>query len=273
MKLFLSGFFLTFCFTTAAQLNPMAIGVIHPGDSIVVKYDVTINNPLVPPNAPSVINQGTVSGSNFSSIVTDDPDTGPAADPTVTLLNLFPLPVTLTGFKAVQSGNQVILNWKTTAEYNLLRYEIERSSDGITFSKIGEVPARNSHIADDYHYTDVQPFGGNNYYRLRILDNDGTKKFTAVVRVRIGGSSPDLHIFPNPVTGLSINMQMQNMVAGQYTLRLYNLLGQVVFTRLVNHPGGTATEIIYLPVTTAKGIYQAEINGPETKKTFRMVLL
>jgi len=54
--------------------GPFNVGTIHPGDSIVVFYDVTINNPLAPANAASINNQGTLSGSNFSNVPTDETD-------------------------------------------------------------------------------------------------------------------------------------------------------------------------------------------------------
>ena len=60
------------------------IGTLPAGESVTITFKVTINNPLSPTNATQVANQGTVSGSNFGSIVTDDPDTGALNDPTVT---------------------------------------------------------------------------------------------------------------------------------------------------------------------------------------------
>lgn len=273
MKILLSILLLFLSFAGIAQLNPLVIGVIHFGDSIVIKYDATINNPLVPPNAPSISNQETVSGSNFSNVLTDDPDTGPTADPTITSLNLFPLPVTLTELKAFQSGNHIALNWKVAAEYNLLKYEIERSNDGLSFTKIGEVAARNSAITTEYSYTDLQPFSGYNYYRVRMVDMDGTKKYSVIAKVKIGGAVQAITIFPNPVAGFSINVQIQNMPAGKFTARLYNLHGHVIMTKLFNHQGESATEIIYLPNTAGKGLYQLEISNSEIKKTFKLVIL
>jgi uncharacterized repeat protein (TIGR01451 family) len=60
------------------------IGTLPAGESITITFNVTINSPLSPTNTTQVANQGTVSGSNFGSIVTDDPDTGALNDPTVT---------------------------------------------------------------------------------------------------------------------------------------------------------------------------------------------
>ena len=52
----------------------LIIGTLPAGKSITVIFDAVIANP-VPPSATQVSNQGTVSGSNFSSVLTNDPDT------------------------------------------------------------------------------------------------------------------------------------------------------------------------------------------------------
>ncbi|HYE94911.1 MAG TPA: T9SS type A sorting domain-containing protein, partial [Rubricoccaceae bacterium] len=59
------------------------IGTLAPGQSVTLKVDVDINNPW-PAGTPAVVAQGTVSGSNFSNVLTDDPSVGGAADPTET---------------------------------------------------------------------------------------------------------------------------------------------------------------------------------------------
>lgn len=55
-------------FAANAQLNPLSIGDIAPGKTLVVKYDVTINNPT---STTSISNQGIISGTNFSSTSTN----------------------------------------------------------------------------------------------------------------------------------------------------------------------------------------------------------
>ncbi|HZB47443.1 MAG TPA: lamin tail domain-containing protein, partial [Pyrinomonadaceae bacterium] len=59
------------------------IGTLPAGETVTITFQVTINNPL-PSGTTQVSNQGTVSGSNFSSVLTDDPDTVALNDPTVT---------------------------------------------------------------------------------------------------------------------------------------------------------------------------------------------
>ena len=73
------------------------IGTLRAGDSVTITFQVTVDNPpnLTLLNPPRVRNQGTVSGSNFSTVSTDDPALGGAADPTDTEVDLFNTTTTL----------------------------------------------------------------------------------------------------------------------------------------------------------------------------------
>jgi len=82
-KILIVAFLFCISNTVFSQLNPLTVGTVSPGDSIVIYYDVTINTGC---GCTQVSNQGTVSGSNFITLVTDDPDTGPASDPTISPL-------------------------------------------------------------------------------------------------------------------------------------------------------------------------------------------
>ncbi|MDX6694929.1 MAG: hypothetical protein QOF02_2532 [Blastocatellia bacterium] len=62
---------------------PVSVGTLQAGESVTIVFQVTLNDPL-PGNVTQVSNQGTVSGSNFSNVLTDDPATGTAGDPTIT---------------------------------------------------------------------------------------------------------------------------------------------------------------------------------------------
>jgi len=74
------------------------VASLPAGGTITIKFQVTVNNPpnLSLLNPPRVSNQGSVSGSNFSTVSTDDPETILVpADATVTLIDLFDTTTTL----------------------------------------------------------------------------------------------------------------------------------------------------------------------------------
>lgn len=60
-----------------------SIGTLQAGKTVRVQFQVTVNDPL-PGGVSQVSNQGTISGSNFASVQTDDPTVGGSSDPTVT---------------------------------------------------------------------------------------------------------------------------------------------------------------------------------------------
>lgn len=250
--------------TMAIAQGPFNVGTIHPGDSIVVFYDVTINNPLVPPAAPSISNQGTLSGSNFSNVPTNDPTTPAAGDATITLLNA-PLPVVFSEFKAYQKEQAVALTWKILTEDNTLKYEVEKSADARVFVKIGEVLTTGGSSVINYAFTDEAPFSGNNYYRLKVLDLDATFSFTRIVKVAIGEGAKASNLYPNPVTGKVVNLDLLNVLKGQYDVTLINTSGQIMYTKKIEHGGGSASQLITLPDNLVVGVYSVEIKGTNMK--------
>ena len=79
--------------TTATLLSSMLadvmlnIGTLPAGENVIIAFNVTVDDPFGGA-LPQVSNQGTVSGSNFADVLTDDPDVGGTADPTVTPIDL-----------------------------------------------------------------------------------------------------------------------------------------------------------------------------------------
>lgn len=142
---------------------PIAISTLPPGKSITITFDATIKPPP-PGGLCSVANQGVVSGSNFTDVLTDDPATGAADDPTVTVVNqpeipvITPVPPTVVGGSV---GNQAsgpvglaayawtISNGSITSGTNLqtITYTAGAAGNvtlGLTVFSIGGCSANNS---------------------------------------------------------------------------------------------------------------------------------
>lgn len=79
-------------------------------------------------------------------------------------------------FRAESEVNHVILYWTARAEVNIRSYEILRSSDGVDFERIGDVPPlSNDKQENTYQFHDRSVFktsGRTYYYRLKIVDKD-----------------------------------------------------------------------------------------------------
>jgi len=110
-----------------------------------------------------------------------------------------PLPVTLTRFTAVAEGKTALLAWSTTEETNSDRFEIERSADGKKWGRIGTVASSGeSKVLVDYTYSDNAPLAGENYYRLKMVDNDETYAYSAIRNLKFRGEV--VRPYPNPVS-------------------------------------------------------------------------
>jgi len=239
------------------SLTPLVIGTIHPNDSVVIYYDVTINSGA----GSQVTNQGTVTGSNFSNLGTDDPDTGTPNDPTITFLNMLPLPVRLLELSAIPMQGSIVVSWNVSNEINMTSYEVEKSNNGRSFTKIGEVASRNSLQAHNYSFVDTAPVNGVNYYRLRLIDLNAAAKYTIIVRVDLDGKNNGIRIYPNPATGQTITLQLSNMQKGDYELLFYNSLGQFAYRKVIHHDGGSASKNISLPGQLLRGIYSVQLKS------------
>ena len=110
---------------------------------------------------------------------------------------VLPLPVNWHSFDInLSSKNMATLNWEITENINSSRYEVECSHNGIDFKKIGivEVSANNK-----YQFIDENVNEGNNYYRIKQVDQNGNFSFSKVVSI-YNRSKGLLAIYPNPVS-------------------------------------------------------------------------
>jgi hypothetical protein len=172
------------------------------------------------------------------------------------------LPVSFTGIKAYQQTGGVNVEWNVVNEQGIDSYEIEKSTDGRSFSKAGTTKStgNNSNVAS-YAWLDVSPSIGTNYYRVKSKGINGEVKYTSIVSVKLGKAESSISVYPNPVKGSLINVQFTNMAKGEYSINLVNAIGQLVFSKLLYHAGGSSGTQLTLPAHVAKGVYQLKMAG------------
>jgi hypothetical protein len=92
------------------------------------------------------------------------------------------LPVKLIDFIAINSTEKIIINWKTASEINSSHYIVQKSSNGKDFQNLVQVNSLNrSDAKSEYSITDEHPAMGNNYYRLIMIDKDGSKEYSKII--------------------------------------------------------------------------------------------
>jgi hypothetical protein len=142
------------------------------------------------------------------------------------------LPITLNYFEATKLSNVAKLYWISASEENSSHFEIERSTDALSFTKIGKVNAvGNSNRTVDYQYIDNSPLSGLNYYRLKAFDQNGTFFYSEIKALEFDEFT-EVRITPNPVSEL-INVQFDKL-RSDVIVDIFSINGKNVFSGIYN---------------------------------------
>jgi hypothetical protein len=173
--------------------------------------------------------------SDNSSMYTYGTDEGFNIDDVAVFAGAAPssLPVELTDFTGHNEGEKNILEWHTASEFQTDKFILERSANGLNFETTGEVDAAgNSRASQSYSFTDEEPFQGNNFYRLKILDEDGTFEYSRIILLKTENTNrfPTgiQSIYPNPTTGQSHISFYEAENNHEYLMRIYSVNGQIM---------------------------------------------
>jgi len=180
-------------------------------------------------------------------------------------------PVKLVNFNATKQGTEVFLTWATAQESNSSRYEVERSSDGGTFAKIGTIKAAgNSTATSSYNFTDAAPLAGNNYYRLKMIDIDNRFEYSPVRIVNFGDVASDIKIYPNPFTE-KVSIAINSNIADNAMVTVFDNAGKLVFNRKDAIQKGTNVLIINNLNKLAAGSYIVQIKLKDKTITQKLI--
>lgn len=113
------------------------------------------------------------------------------------------LPVELTSFKGISTGEGIQLTWQTASETNNAGFRVQRKADR-GWSKVGSVDAKGGTTteAQSYRFTDSDlPYSDKVTYRLKQVDLDGSSSFSEPITVERGAiDEVELRgTAPNPV--------------------------------------------------------------------------
>jgi len=159
----------------------------------------------------------------------------------------------------------------TSSEINNRGFQVERSSDGQSYQSIGFVNSLaiggNSQTLLKYSFSDAQPAGVKQYYRLKQTDIDGRNTLSNILLIQ--GEKPTAFeiasVFPNPTRG-QITMLLSAPTNETVNIRVMDLAGRILETRQVNVLTGN-NSIPFDLSKQAKGQYLIQVG----EKTVRVV--
>lgn len=196
-------------------------------------------------NSANAVFDPAVAGEGVHQITYTVNACGPAASCTFKVKTA-PLPVKLVSFLAKKNENKILLSWKTSEETGFDRFEIEKSKNPKNgFAKIGSIAGMGTtHAYSFLDNTAIVP-GTPVYYRLKMVDLDGTYAYSKIVREAVDGTKV-MTVYPNPVSGELSVISQSDLV----DIQLINLKGVTVMTRKAEQSKTDKLDVSRLPVGT-----------------------
>lgn len=162
----------------------------------------------------------------------------PGGCATIVSLEVFPatpLPVEFVTVTANLIGEGVEVKWTTASESNNDYFFIERSSDLLEWNRLGVVAGAGfSNQLLSYSFQDFPLVGEMFYYRVGQVDFDGSFSYSKVcgVRMNSSGFASDAHlsVFPNPLIGRTITLNLYPVDLTTAKLYLFNLSGELLYS-------------------------------------------
>ncbi len=177
------------------------------------------------------------------------------------------LPVELVSFKAVKNTSGVSLTWETASEKNNTGFEVQSSTDGKNYERIGFVASVNgtSSSLQRYAFTDkASNKEGLAYYRLKQIDLDGTFEFFTAKVVDLGRTGSAVSAYPNPFQN-QFAVNLTSAVAEAAVITVTDMTGKTVYTTTAQLQKGTNTLNVTLKDQPA-GIYM--LNATAGNQTY-----
>lgn len=149
------------------------------------------------------------------------------------------LPLNLLSFKGSLSNNEVPLLWITSNEINVKNFIVERSADAVNYSMIASITANNAITTNNYTCTDKSPLQGTSFYRLKIINKDGSFTYSGSITISNNGNI-GLKIFPNPVASIC-TVTYPAITDG--LLQVVTVDGRIVSSQKITATNGTQTTL------------------------------
>ncbi|MCR9290581.1 MAG: T9SS type A sorting domain-containing protein [Bacteroidetes bacterium] len=170
------------------------------------------------------------------------------------------LPVEFINFGASLLENGVNLHWQTASETNNQGFYLQKTKNGKEWNNLAFIEGQgNSILYQNYHFTDIEPYNGLNYYRLKQVDFDGSFEYSKIVSIRFDTNSGELIIFPNPANEI-LNIHSPTQIEGIVTVEVKDVNGHILIREEFN-----TTKFQVNVSTLPNGVYFVQVNNRNPK--------
>jgi hypothetical protein len=183
------------------------------------------------------------------------------------------LPVSFTKLSAAWVGTKVQISWATGSELGVKNYIVERSMDGASFIKTGEVAAKNTANGAAYQWVDNQPLPGINYYRIYSNLVSGKFNYSTIVSLQ-PNAQKGMQVMPTVINNRRFTLLLNEQSTGNYQLTITNSAGQQVYQKLLSNIAGNCPQLVELGnAQLPTGIYNLSVSGLNGRhQNFRLLI-
>lgn len=139
-----------------------------------------------------------------------------------------PLSVNLYSFKGTVASGANLLQWRSGEEKDFNMYCLEKSTDGKSFTTLASILPKGSD--NNYTYAD-QTTNAIAYYRLKMLDNDGSYKHSSVVSLNRKAMPAETSVYPTLINDDNLFIHSN---ADALTVYIADLNGKIVMMQEFN---------------------------------------
>jgi hypothetical protein len=174
------------------------------------------------------------------------------------------LPAKLLNFSATPIQESVRLDWKTANEQNSSAFIIEHGVNVQDLKPLFTEPAIGAGT-NSYVHLHTKPATGRNYYRLKMIDKDGTFVYTNILSINFDKKDFTVKVYPNPAHQF-VYVEYPAMAADS-EMTIMDVGGRPV--KRVHLPGNSS--FIKVDVKgLAAGMYTLAIPGSNSRTSFMM---
>ncbi|MCX6311807.1 MAG: T9SS type A sorting domain-containing protein [Bacteroidetes bacterium] len=181
-----------------------------------------------------------------------------------------PLPIELLSFQGYYDNFKNVLNWSTASETNNDYFTVERTFDGVNYVEVGRVNgAGNSTQQLSYSMNDAKQYTGVAYYRLKQTDFNGQFKYSSIISIT-HENSDHVNILPNPVSGISLTVNLSSGNDGPYYLNVYDIAGKNVLSQTFDGSKGANSFELNVSVLS-EGMYFITIGDKDQLQKIKFI--
>jgi len=183
------------------------------------------------------------------------------------------LPADILSFDANKKNETTAeIKWNVTGNIaELSSFEVQRSAGAQDWTTIAAVQANTTTIAIDYSYLDKQVPGGKSYYRIKMINRNGTYKYSAARSVYIAEIGKSVVIFPNPAKDQA-TVKFNATAQTNATISIFDNGGHLVMTRNFTAVQGNNQVNLDNLATLSNGIYMLKLKAGNTGTNVKLII-